>query len=186
MATSLLAQRQMQMFSEMRDPTLFLASFFTPKDGSTGVNGLKVEIDVERDGETIAPVITRGTGANMSDSGQFVTKEYEPPVMKEGAPFHIEDFMNRMAGENPFDAGNRPYAAKIAAKMVKEMVRLDKRMQRTRELMASQILQTGVLTLPAPDGSTGYNLDFGMKASHQVTVGTAWSNVATATPLTET
>lgn len=185
MAISLLSQRLMQKFSEMRDPTLFLASFFSPKDGSTGVNGLKVSIDVERDSESIAPVITRGSGANMSDSGQFVTHEYEPPVMKEGVPFHIEDFMNRMAGEDPFSAGNRPYASKIAAKMVTEMVRLDKRLQRTRELMAAQILQTGILTLPAPDGTTGYTLDFNMKGTHQVTVATPWSTAASAKPLTD-
>jgi len=69
--------------------------------------------------------------------------------------------------------------------MAQGFVLIDDKIKRAVELQASQILQTGKLTLTNSAGDTVYDLDFKPKATHFPTTGTSWSTVATADPLAD-
>ena len=171
-----------QLFTQMRSPTGFLSRFFTIKPGGV-YKGSKVAIDIERFGEDVAIAITAFTGPNLNDIDQFTTKEFTPPAYGEAFNLDTAELMNRMAGSDPFSAEGIEYASQMVAKMAKGFKIVDDKIIRAVELQASQILQTGILTLTNGAGDTVYTLDFKPKATHFPTTGTSWSTIATADPL---
>ena len=174
----------LQLFTQMRRPNSFLTRFFTIKPGGT-YNGDKVAIDVERYGEAVAIAIKKCTGPNLNDIDEFTTKEFTPPTYGEGFPLDVCDLLNRMAGVDPYTAAYTEYAGQLVAMMAKGFTLIDDKIKRAVELQASQILQTGKLTLTDGTGDTVYELDFKPKATHFPTVGTSWSDTATADPLSD-
>lgn len=169
------------LFTQLRSPNNFLSRMFTVKPGGI-YDGTKVAIDVQRFGEKVAIAIKKCTGPNLNDIDIFTTKEFEPPSYGEAFPLDVCDLLNRMAGVDPHTAAYTGYASSIVAKMAQGFVLIDDMIRRSVELQASQILQTGVLTLTDDAGATVYTLDFKPKATHFPTVGTGWDQ-AGADPL---
>lgn len=172
-----------QLFTQMRSPSNFLTRFFTLKPGGD-YNGDKVTIDIERYDEDVAIAITKCTGPNLNDIDQFTTKEFKPPAYGEAFPLDVCELLNRMAGVDPYSAAYTSYASQLVSKMMKGFMLVDHKIQRAVELQASQIMQTGKLTLTNKTGSTVYELDFKPKATHFPTVSTSWSDPA-ADPLSD-
>lgn len=182
MAVEIKREGWLQLLIQMRSPTGFLSRRFTVKPGGI-YSGDKVAIDIQRFGEDVAVAIKKCTGPNLNDIDIFTTKEFTPPAYGEAFPLDVCDLLNRMAGVDPFTAAGTEFAAQLVAKMAQGFMLVDAKIQRAVEQQASQILQTGVLTLTDKNGATVYTLDFKPKATHFPTVGTAWSTAATATPL---
>jgi hypothetical protein len=182
MAVEIKREGWMQLFTQMRSPTGFLSRRFTVKPGGI-YNGDKVAIDVQRFGEDVAVAIKKCTGPNLNDIDEFTTKEFTPPAYGEAFPLDVCELLNRMAGVDPFTAAYTEYAGQLVAKMAQGFMVIDDKIQRAVELQASQILQTGKLTLTNKTGDTVFELDFKPKAAHFPTVATAWSVPATCTPL---
>ena len=182
MAVGITREGWIQLFTQMRAPTGFLSRMFTIKPGGI-YNGTKVAIDIERYGEEVAIAIKKCTGPNLNDFDIFTTKEFEPPAYGEAFPLDVCDLLNRMAGVDPFTAAYQEYSLAVSAKMARGFTLIGGKIDRAVELQASQILQTGILTLTDGAGATVYTLDFKPKATHFPTTGTAWSTVATADPL---
>ena len=174
----------LQLFTQMRSPNSFLSRLFTMKPGGI-YNGTKVSIDIERYGETVAIAIKAFTGPHLNDFDEFTSKEFEPPAYGEAFPLNVNDLVDRMAGTDPFSAAGIEYAAAMVSKMARGFKLVDDKISRAVELQASQILQTGILTLTNSDGDTVYTLDFKPKATHFPTTGTSWSTIATADPLAD-
>jgi hypothetical protein len=168
----------------MRSPSGFLSRLFTIKPGGI-YNGNKVAIDVERYGEDVAIAIKKCTGPNLNDFDIFTTKEFEPPSYGEAFPLDVCDLLNRMAGVDPYTAAYTEYAAQLVAIFAKGFKLIDDKISRAVELQASQIMQTGILTLTDSAGATVYTLDFKPKATHFPTTGVSWSTTATADPLSD-
>jgi hypothetical protein len=181
MAVTISREGWLQLFTQMRSPSGFLTRFFTVKPGGI-YNGDKVAIDIQRFGEDVAIAIKKCTGPNLNDFDEFTTKEFEPPSYGEGFPLNVCDLLNRMAGVDPFSAARVEYAAQMVAMMVQGFALVDDKIKRAVELQASQILQTGILTLTDSAGATVYTLDFKPKATHFPTVGVDWDN-ASSDPL---
>ncbi len=177
MAVELKREGFLQLFTQMRSPNGFLSRMFTVKPGGI-YNGDKIALDIERFGEDVAIVIKKCTGPNLNDFDEFTTKEFEPPSYGEAFPMNVCDLLSRMAGVDPFSAAFTEFAAQMVATMAKGFVLIDDKIKRAVELQASQILQTGKLTLTNSAGDTVYDLDFKPKATHFPTVGTAWDNAA--------
>ena len=184
MAVSITREGWVQLFSEMRSPNGFLSRMFTIKPGGI-YNGDKVAIDIQRFGEDVAVAIRKCTGPNLNDVSEFTTKEFEPPAYGEAFPLNVCDLLNRMAGVDPYTAAYTEYGSQLVALMARGFQLIDDKIKRAVELQASQILQTGKLTLTNSDGDTVYELDFQPKATHFPTVGTPWATVATAEPLAD-
>jgi len=171
-----------QLFTQMRSPNAFLSRFFTIKPGGI-YNGKKVAIDIQRFGEDVAIAITKCTGPNLNDIDEFTTKEFTPPSYGEAFPVDVCELLERMAGVDPYTAAYTEYASQLMAIMARGFMLIDDKIKRAVELQASQILQTGKLTLTNSAGDEVYTLDFKPKSSHFPTVGTSWSVTATADPL---
>ena len=184
MAVEITSTGWLQLYSQMRRPTGFLSRLFTIKPGGV-YNGDKIALDVERYGEDVAVAIKKATGPNLNDIDIFTTKEFTPPAYGEAFPLDVNDLLNRIVGVNPYDDAYTEYAGKLMAKMAKGFQLIDDKISRAVELQASQVLQTGKLTLTNKDGDTVYELDFKPKATHFPTVGTSWSDTATSTPLND-
>ncbi len=181
MAVQLSREGWMQLFTQMRQPTNFLSRRFVVRPGNI-FDGTKVAIDIHRFGEDVAVAIRKASGPNLNDISVFTTKEFTPPSYGEAFPLDVEELLNRMAGVDPYTSAYQGYAGSMVAKMATGFMQIDAKIQRAIEVQASQILQTGKLTLTDKEGDTVYELDFKPKASHFPTVTTSWS-AAGATPI---
>ncbi len=155
---------------------MFLSTFFktAPEDIT---DSEFISIDIERGDEEIAPVLTDiSTGAVVVGEDIFTNKTIKPPAMALKTPFNVWDLMKRQFGETEYE--NPAFQAVLAGKVAKSWTKMTNMMKRTIEQQAADILQTGIITLYNSAGVAVYTLDYKMKATHLVTVGTAWSDVA--------
>lgn len=144
----------------------------------------KVEIDILREDEDIAvPVQSITSSYRDNERDKYVNKGFTPPILKEQFGVVIWEQIKRQAGANPFE---NPDFARAAGNQAFDGIRLlVNKTRRTVELMGSQVMQTGVISLPDSAGNTVYTLDFGMRSSHKITT-TAWAaDGSTGTPLAD-
>lgn len=177
MTVEILREGWTQLYTQTRSPNMFLSRHFTVKPGGI-YNGEKIGLDIERFGEDVAIAIRKCTGPNLNDFDEFTTKEFTPPAYGEAFPLDVCELLNRMAGVDPFTAAYQEYAAALIAKINRGFMLVDDKIKRAVELQASQILQTGILTLTNSDGDTVYTLDFSPKATHFPTTSASWSGVS--------
>lgn len=177
MAVELTRTGWLQLFIQMRLASMFLSRMFTIKPGGI-YNGGKVAIDIQRFGEDVAIAIKKCTGPNLNDFDIFTTKEFTPPAYGEAFPMDVCDLVERMTGVDPYTAAYTEYAAQMVKHMSTGFVLVDNKIKRAVELQASQILQTGTLTLTDADGATVYELDFKPKATHFPNAAAIWSGAS--------
>ena len=164
--------RMISAYNQMAAPTLFLAGFFQ----SPAINfhtSEEVEIDIVRSDEDIAIVVQDlSTGHRMNSTDLFTNKKFKPPIFKEAVPINSFDLIKREPGKNPFEAPN--FRANVVARMFQGMTKIESKIRRSLELQASQILQTGVVTLSDETGTALYTLDYSPKTSHFPTAAISW------------
>ncbi len=163
-------------------PTLFLAGFFK----SPAINyhdSQKVEIDIMRSDEDVAVVLQDLTGApRLNSDDVYTNKEFTPPIFDEEGTFNSFDLIARSPGQDPFEQPD--FHANAITKAYRMFRKLEAKIRRSIELMAAQVLQTGILTLRDKNGTALYTLNFGPKSSHFPNAGTAW-DVNGADPLAD-
>ena len=165
-------KRMLSAYIERAPRPRFLSGFFkSPPENFH--NTEEVEIDIERDGEDVAVVVTDlQVGARSNESNIFTNKLFKPPIFDEDVPITAYKLLNRQAGQSPFD--NPDFAANALRQAFTGFRKIQNKIGRSIEQMASQVFQTGILTLT--DGTnTLYSLDFKPKATHFVTVSTDWA-----------
>lgn len=169
--------RMIRLYISMAAPTLFLSSFFQ----SPPINfhsSEEVEFDILRTDEEVAIVIQDlSTGHRFNSGDIYTNKNFKPPILKEAMALNSWDLIKRTAGDNPFEDVN--FRANIVQRAFATIRTMEAKIRRTIELQASQVLQTGIITLIDSNGVALYTLDFKPKATHFPTVGTAWD---TGTP----
>lgn len=169
--------RMINAYMERATAPMFLSGFFQ-SPAVNFHNSEKVEIDVERDDEDVAIVVTEiGAGGRKNESSLYTNKAFTPPIYKEEATIDGFKLIERQPGQDPFQ--NPDYQANAVVRSFDVFRKLERKIRRSVELQASQVLQTGTLTLTDDASNSLYTLDFGMKATHEVTVGTAWSGAGT-------
>lgn len=166
-------KRMLRAYEQMAQPILFLSGLFqSPAENFHDTE--EVEIDIVRSDEDISIVIQDlSTGYRMNSEDQYTNKGFKPPVHKEAAPINSFDLLKRMPGKNPFESSD--FRGNLILRMFKNMVKVERKIRRSIELQASQVLQTGVVTLTDSNGVALYTLDFKPKTAHFPTAGTAWS-----------
>ena len=160
----------------------FLSSFFKTKDEDF-TDAEFVDIDIVRSGETVAPVLRNlRTGAVAISDDVFTGKQVRPPVYMLERTVNIFDLMKRQPGENQFkEIGD--WVARLVAVIRRAFELMYGMIKRSIELQASQVLQTGTVTLTDEKGNVlDINLDFKPKATHFPSVTTSWGKTG-ATPL---
>jgi hypothetical protein len=163
---------------------MFLAGLFRspPQNFHTTED---VEMDIQRDDESVAIVVTDlSVGPRRSENTLYTNKKFTPPIYDEEGAVSSFDMIKRQPGQNPFASPD--YAANATRMAFALYRKLELRIRRAIELMASQVLQTGALTLINQQGVALYNLNFQPKATHMVTVTTTWAtNGSTGAPLVD-
>lgn len=167
-------------YFQMAAPTMFFSGFFsTPAENFHSSE--EVEIDIVRSDEDVSIVIQDlSTGYRMNSEDLYTNKGFKPPIHKEAIPLNSSDLLKREPGNNPFeDVGFR---TKLVQRMLRGMIKVERKIRRAIELQASQVMQTGVVTLRDKNGVALYTLDYKPKATHFPTAGVLW-NAAGADPL---
>ncbi len=175
--------RLISAYLEESEAPLFLAGFFqTPPQNIH--NGEKVEIDVMRDDEDVAIVVTDvSAGPRANESTLYTNKAFTPPIYDEKGAISAYELLRRQPGANPFD--DPDYAQAALSQSFNIFRKLERKIRRAIELQASQVLQTGKLSLTDQTGSVLYALDFSPKGAHFVTT-TPWAaDGSTGDPLTD-
>jgi len=172
--------RMLGAYVQEQVPTLYLSGMFESPQQNF-YSGESVEIDIVRSDEDIAIVIQDlSTGHRMNSTDLYTNKQFTPPIYKEAVAINSFDLLKRMPGNDPFQ--DPDYRADVMTRLTSGMVKVQRKIRRSIELQASQILQTGILTLTDETGAALYTLDYKPKASHFPTSGTAWGT-AGADPL---
>lgn len=161
----------------------FFSTFFKT-EAEDYANTDTVEIDIERAGNKVAPVVKDlRTGAVIVSAENFDTKEFRPPVIPLKYPVDIYDLMKRRPGENDFtEVGS--WRGRLFNVIKPQFLRMHKMIKETVELQNSQILQTGTVILKDEAGNNVYTLAYPVKQSHFPTVVNAWSGNS-ATPIAD-
>ncbi len=175
MATEIFRKQMLSAYREMRDADMFLSGFFTVRPENISDTEV-VAIDIVRTDEEISPVVNTCEGPTVNTSTLFTTKEFTPPSIEEAMKFDCKELLNRIAGETEYDATDVSFQAQLVGRILNGMNRLENKIRRNREWQASQILQTGELTLVDQAGNDVYVIDYQPKSTHFSTVGTVWSD----------
>lgn len=175
MAVSKVSIGWQRFYEESRTPYQFLTRFFSMEADSVYF-GDKVSIDIERDDEAIATVVTKFTGPNLNDATEYTNKEFTPPSYDEQIALNSNDLVNRMIGVDPFSSARLDYSVQLTTQLMKSMQKLSKKLSRAVEQQAAQIFQTGKLELPDQQGAIRYELDFQPKSSHFPSALIPWGN----------
>lgn len=148
-------------------------------------NTKTVEIDIERDDEEIAIVLTdMAAGARKNERTLLTNKEFEPPPFKEEATLNGFEMLARQPGQHAYIEPS--YQANAISRAFSVFRRMERKIRRSVELMWAQALQTGVLNLTDASGAVLYKLDFGMRDAHRPTAASPWSGSRESeSPLTD-
>lgn len=151
---------------------LFLSGFF-PTTPRSFHDSEHIEEDVRRGEPYLAiPVPSVQSGARKHEASVYTNKKYTPPVYDLEGTISAWSTSKRRPGVDPFQDPNfQDSAMEEAFRLLRE---LEGMLRRAVEFQASQILQTGVITLRDSSNAVIYNLDFNARPSHFVTT-TAWA-----------
>lgn len=172
-------KRMLEFYNQMAEPTLFLSGMFQARPENVHTSE-EVEIDIIRSDEDVAIVVQDlSTGYRMNSADLYTNKAFKPPIHKEAIPINSFDLIKRMPGDTPFESPD--FRANLILRMFQGMTKVERKIRRAIELQASQVLQTGVVTLTDSNGVPLYTLSFDPKGTHFPVAGTPW-NVGGADP----
>lgn len=166
--------RMIRMYNQMASPMMFLSGLFqSPPENFHTTE--EVEIDIVRSDEDISIVVQDlSTGYRMNADDLYTNKGFKPPIHKEAIPINSHDLIKRMPGENPF--GSPDFRGNVITRMMNGMTKIERKIRRSVELQASQVLQTGIVTLTDINGNALFTLDYKPKATHFPTAGVSWAS----------
>ncbi len=169
-------RRMIAAYNQHAAPTMFFAGMFS-SPAANFYNSEEVEIDITRSDEEVSIVVQDiAAGYRMNSQDLYTNKALKAPVHMEAVALNSFDLIKRTAGDNPFENPN--FRANLITRAFDSIRKVDAKLRRAVELQASQILQTGQLTLRDNNGVALYTLNYNPKASHFPTAAVSW---ATAT-----
>lgn len=166
-------KQMIALYNQQAAPTGFLSSFFQSPARNFHTSE-EVEIDVTRGQEEVSVVIEDlSTGYRFNSTDIYTNKNFKPPIHKEAISLNAFDLIQRMPGQDPFQSPD--FRSNLIERIFAGAVKIEAKIRRSIELQASQVLQLGVVTLIDENGNARYTIDYKPKATHLVTVGTAWN-----------
>jgi hypothetical protein len=154
----------------------FLSSFFKVNSESF-TDAEKIEIDLVRSGEEVAPVVRNlSTGAITIVEDTFDTADVPFPVYALDRPVDVSQLMIRQPGESAYIGEKGDWLGRMARILVSSFTKMTNMIKRSIELQASQVLQTGKINLTDENGKVTFELDLKVKPSHLPTVTVSWED----------
>lgn len=159
-------------YVEQKEPIGFLAGQFQSPPRNFH-NKEEIEIDIRRNGKKIAIAVSNlSTGARLNSYDLFTNKAYKPAIYREAASINAHDLIKRDAGDNPF--ADFDFQFKAVERGIDIGIEMSSKILRAIEVQASQVLQTGKITLKDDGNNDIYEIDFKPKSSHFPTVSVTW------------
>ena len=144
----------------------------------------EIEIDIVRSEEDVSIAIQNmGAGYRFNSDDLYTTKGFKAPVHKEAIALNAYDLIKRQPGRNPFE--DPQVRADIITKVFSSARKVERKIRRAIELQASQVMQTGAVTLRGEDGNALYTLDYKPRASHFPTAGVSWATATLAEKISD-
>lgn len=169
-------KRMLAAYEQSAPPTLFMSGMFASPPQNFH-NSESVEIDIIRSEEDVAIAIQDlSTGYRMNQADLYTNKEFVPPIFKEAITFNANTLLKRVAGNDPF--ADVSFQASLTARIMQGMPKPAAKIHRAIELQASQILQTGTVTLIDSSGASLYTLDYKPKATHFPQTAVTWGTAS--------
>jgi hypothetical protein len=174
--SDLTTRRMIAAYYQEAEPTAFISGMFSsrPEDFHSSE---EVEFDIVRCEEDVSIVVQDLSVGYRSNSADVSTnKSIKPPIHKEKIALNAHDLIKRTPGNNPFE--NVDFRRSLIMRMFDGMRKVERKIKRSIELQASQVMQTATVTLVDSSGTALYTVDYAGKATHFPTAGVSW---ATAT-----
>jgi len=127
----------------------------------------KIYFDMEDGKRRIAPFVHPTMGGKVVQGLGFTTKDFEPAYVKDKRVFDPNKALKRSIGEQL--GGSLNPQDRTAANIARELADQQNMLLRRQEVMASEILRTGKVTVDG-DGYESVLVDFGRNAAHTVTL----------------
>ena len=176
-------RRMNSAYYQEASPTAYFSGMFDTGPQSFH-SSEEVEIDIVRSEEDVSIVIQDlSTGYRMNSEDLYTNKGFKPPVHKEAIALNAFDLIKRMPGQNPFESPD--FRANILLKMFNGMRKVERKIRRSMELQASQVMQSAVVNLTDIAGTVLYTLDYQPKATHFPTSGTSWASATLAQKISD-
>lgn len=173
-----LTTRMIAAYFQEASPTAFFSGMFSGRPENFHTSE-QVEIDIVRSEEDVSIVIQDlSTGYRMNAEDLYTNKGFKPPIHKEAIPINAFELIKRMPGQNPFESPD--FRANVITRMFSGMRKVERKIRRAMELQASQVLQTGVVTLIDSTGAALYTLNYAPKVTHFPTAGVSWATATLA------
>lgn len=170
-ARGLFTKKLVDVYQERIRPKGFLRSLFP----STFAPTKEISIEVERGFERVAVDVVRGSEGNFNRFSKSTEKIFVPPFWREYFNSTELDVYDRVLGSQMSD--NTQLFAQLLSDVADRLAMLQDKIERSKEIMCAQVLQTGIVTT-----NIGDNIDFKRKAASMVDLGGAggyWSVGAT-------
>lgn len=175
--------RMISAYYQEAEPTSFFAGMFRARPENFH-SSEEVEIDIVRSEEDVSIVVQDlSTGYRMNSEDLYTNKGFKPPIHKEAVAVNSHDLIKRMPGENPFQDVN--FRANLTTRVFGVVRKVERKIRRAMELQASQVMQTGTVTLTDANGNALFELDYKPKSSHFPTVGVSWATATLAQKLAD-
>jgi hypothetical protein len=166
----------LDLYRQQTETPRFLSGFFT-SPARNFHNTEEVEIDILREDEEVAVAVMDITaGARNNQATILTNKRFKPPVFKEAGPISAYELPKRSAGQDPFQ--NPDYQANAMRASMDITRRCEQKVRRAVELMASQVLQTGTLTMKDAAGDSVFTMDFSPKTTHFPSSSANWNTTS--------
>ena len=170
-------KRMLEAYYQEGQPSFFLSSLFRAPPQNY-YESEAIEVDVERcDPDVAIALHDVADGYRYNTTDLYTNKEFKPPVFKEALALSSYDLMKRQPGQDPF--ADVSYQANLTLKAFNGIRKIEAKIRRVMELQASQVLQTGIISL-YNGAQEVYQLDYKPKASHFPTSATAWDQASPA------
>lgn len=128
----------------------------------------KVYFDVEDGKRRIAPFVSPLVEGKLVESLGYTTNSFEPAYVKDKRVFSPNAPLRRRAGEQI--GGSTTPMDRVRLNLAREMQDQVDMLNRRQEVMASEVLRTGKLTIEGK-GYPQVVLDFGRPAGHTIALG---------------
>lgn len=176
-------KKMISAYNQSAEPMLFLSGMFqSPAENFHSSE--EVEIDIIRSDEDVAIAVQDlSAGYRMNSEDLYTNKAFKPVIYKEAVPINSFDLIKRMPGQDPFQSPD--FRANVITRMFSGMRKVERKIRRSVEIQASQVLQTGVVTLTDSAGNAVYSIDYKPKAAHFPTAGTSWASATGAQKLAD-
>ena len=140
-----------------------------------------VDIDIVKGDERLAPFVSPRIEGKLMEEQGFATRSYKPGYVKPKYITEAADLIkDRTAGDTIYDP-DAPGRDEV--RLAKQLSDGENQIARREEWMAAQGLVTGKVDVKGE--GINYQIDFGMQASHKVTLSgnSLWSDVTNSYPI---